>query len=196
MHSNSTSVGLRRDLTVPFNPPQAKIPLVVRPLAPADDLSFLEPAPGLTPDEAFWRLTQRRLLRTGLETCYVALDPAGKPCYMQWVIPAASQSRLRASFGNLYPLLRPEEALLEGAYTPASFRGMGIMSAAMALVAERARDHGARWAITFVEEHNTASTKGCLRAGFAPYLRRRESFRFFHRRVGFEPMDAGIPSSV
>ena len=196
MHSNSTSLGLRRDLTVPFTPPQAKIPLVVRPLAPTDDLSFLESAPGLSPDEAFWRLTQRRLLRTGLETCYVAIAPVGKPCYMQWVIPAAASSRLRANFGNLYPMLRPDEALLEGAYTPEAFRGMGIMSAAMALVAERARDHGARWTITFVDEHNAASTKGCLRAGFTPYLRRRESFRLFHRRIGFEPMDSVAPASV
>ena len=41
-YSNSTSLGMRRDLTVPFTGPQAKIPISVRPLSPTDDLSALE----------------------------------------------------------------------------------------------------------------------------------------------------------
>jgi RimJ/RimL family protein N-acetyltransferase len=60
------------------------------------------------------------------------------------------------------------------------------MGAAMAQVAERAAELGARWVITFVDEQNEASVKGCLRAGFVPYLRRRESFRLFYRRVSFD----------
>lgn len=189
-------MGLRRDLTIPFTPPTAKIPLVVRPLASTDDLSCLDPVPGLTSDEAFWRLTQRRLARSGLHTCYVAIAPDGKPCYMQWVIPSSANGRLRSIFGNLYPILGPDEALLEGAYTPEAYRGMGIMGAAMALVAERAAAHGARWVITFVDEHNSASAKGCVRAGFAPYLRRREQFRLFHRRVTFASAAPPVPVSM
>jgi hypothetical protein len=189
VYSNSSSIGLRRDLTVAFTPAVAKIPLIVRPLSPADDLSSLDPVPGISSDEAFWRLSQRRLLRSGLQTCYVAVAPDGKPCYMQWVVPASENQRLKAIAGNLYPVLQPTEALLEGAFTPEAFRGLGIMGAAMALVAQRAADHGARWVITFVDEHNTASFKGCVRAGFSPYLRRRERFRLFHRSVSFEPID-------
>jgi RimJ/RimL family protein N-acetyltransferase len=88
----------------------------------------------------------------------------------------------------LYPLLQPDEALLEGAFTPQAYRGLGIMGAAMSLVAQRAADHGARWVITFVDEQNAASFKGCVRAGFSPYLRRCERFRLFHRSVSFEPI--------
>jgi GNAT superfamily N-acetyltransferase len=194
VHSNSSSIGLRRDLAVPFTPPLAKIPLLVRPLSPADDLSSLDPVPGISSDEAFWRLTQRRLLRSGLRTCYVAVAPDGKPCYMQWVVAAPENRRLKAFAGNLYPVLQPDEALLEGAFTPEAYRGLGIMGAAMALVAERARDHGARWVITFVDEHNAASFKGCVRAGFSPYLRRRERFRLFHRSVTFEAIDPTVPA--
>lgn len=189
-------MGLRRDLTIPFTPPNAKIPLIVRPLADTDDLSCLDPAPGLTPDEAFWRLTQRRLLRTGLRTCYLAIAPDGKPCYMQWVIPASANARLRSIFGNLYPVLGSDEALLEGAYTPEAYRGMGIMGAAMARVAERAADYGARWVITFVDEENSASAKGCVRAGFTPYLRRKEQFRLFHRRISFASTAPATPASM
>ncbi len=195
MYSDSTSLGMRRDITILFTGPAAKISFTVRPLAPTDDLSALDPdQPGLPPDEAFWRLAQHRLLQSGLRTCYVAIAPEGKPCYMQWVIPPAENQRVREFFGNLYPSLGPEEALLEGAYTPDGYRGKGIMGVAMAQVAERAADFGARWVITFVDEHNEASIKGCLRAGFVTYLKRHESFRFFHRRVTFEPVAPAPPA--
>jgi hypothetical protein len=64
------------------------------------------------------------------------------------------------------------------------------MGAAMAQVAERAADYGARWVITFVDERNSASVKGCVRAGFAPYLKRHERFRLFYRKIRFEPIEA------
>ncbi len=186
VYSDSTSLGMRRDLVVPFTGPSAKIPITVRPLTPADDLSALDPAPGLSPDERLWRLAQLRLLRSGLGICYVAIAPEGKPCYMQWVMPSSANARLRAVFGNLYPSLGPEEALLEGAYTPDAYRGKGIMGAAMTQVAERAAEVGARWVITFVDEQNQGSVKACIRAGFSPYLRRRERFRLFYRHVTFD----------
>ena len=187
-YSNSTSLGMRRDLTVPFSGPQAKIPISVRPLSPTDDLSALESAPGISADEAFWRLAQRRLLASGLQTCYVAVSADGRVSYMQWLIPASENARVRSVFGNLYPVLAPDEALLEGAYTPDAFRGKGIMGAAMSEVAERARDYGARWVITFVDAGNEPSIKGSMRAGFQTYLKRHEKFRFFYRQVSFEPI--------
>jgi GNAT superfamily N-acetyltransferase len=200
-YSNSTSLGMRRDVTIPFSGPQAKVPITVRPLSVTDDLSALDPAPGISSDEAFWRLAQRRLLASGLQTCYVATSPEGKVSYMQWLIPASENARLRSVFGNLYPVLAPDEALLEGAYTPDAFRGKGIMGAAMSQISERARDSGARWVITFVDANNEPSIKGCIRAGFQTYLRRKEKFRFFFRQVSFEPttpsepLGAGRPES-
>lgn len=196
LNSESTSLGLRRDLRVPFTAPEAKIPLSVRPLVSGDDLSSLDYEPGLAGDEAFWRLAQRRLLRSGLRTCYVAVAPDGKVCYMQWLILAGENDRLRRVFGNLYPVLGRDEALLEGAYTPVAYRGKGIMGAAMAQVAERAAELGTRWLITFCDEVNEASVKGCIRAGFTPYLRRRETFRLFSRQVTFESLAPAIGKPV
>ena len=43
------------------------------------------------------------------------------------------------------------------------------MSAAMALIAEQASNHGAGSVLTYVRQDNVASLKGCQRAGFAPY---------------------------
>jgi len=192
MASESTSLGLRRDLTIPFSGPSAKIAFVVRPLLPSDDLTSLDPRqPGISSEEMFWRLAQQRLLQSGLRTCYVAIGPDGKPCFMQWVILPSDNDRLRATFGNLYPTLAPDEALLEGAFTPDTSRGLGVMSAAMAQIANRAAQGGARWVITFVDENNVASVKGCLRAGFAPYVKRHEKFRLFRRQVTFSSLQPG-----
>ena len=49
------------------------------------------------------------------------------------------------------------------------------MSAAMALIAERATNFGARYVLTFVEEHGIASLKACRRAGFMPHLLHRRT---------------------
>jgi RimJ/RimL family protein N-acetyltransferase len=133
-------------------------------------------------------LGQARLLRSGIETCHVAVEPDGKACYMQWLILSNENERVHAFFGNLYPRLAPDEALLEGAYTPEAYRGQGIMAAAMSQIAERASQFGARWVVTFVDESNVASLKGCARAGFEPYVRRHERFRLFRRYVSFTPV--------
>jgi hypothetical protein len=132
----------------------------------------------------FWRLAQQRLLQSDLRTCYVAIGPDGKLCFMQWLIHSTDNDRLRAVFGNLYPTLAPDEALLEGAFTPDTSRGLG------AQIAERAAGVGARWVITFVDEGNVASVKGCARAGFSAYVKRHERFRLFRRYISFDPLQS------
>jgi GNAT superfamily N-acetyltransferase len=196
LYSNSASVGLRRDLQAPCLAPAAKRPFQVRPLTPDDELAWLDVRePGLSDEQVYARLGQARLLGSGIRTCHVAVEPDGKACYMQWLILSNQNDQVRAFFGNLYPRLAPDEALLEGAYTPEAYRGQGIMAAAMAQIAERAGQFGARWVVTFVDEGNAASLKGCVRAGFVPYLRRQERFRLFRRRVSFTPVSAAASPS-
>src|SRR5436190_10065528 len=194
VYSNAASVGLRRDLAVPFPAPTAKAPITIRPLLPGDQLEFLDVhQPGLSDTQVSGRLGQQRLLQSGIQTCHVATNGAGRVCYMQWLIAPSENARVRAFFGNLYPWLRSDEALLEGAYTPEEYRGQGIMTDAMAQIAERGRVLEARWVITFVDEGNAASLKGCERAGLTPYVRRREAFRVFVRGVTFTPL-ATVPT--
>jgi len=165
--------GLRRDLQQKLAPPSAKIPIAVRPLLPAD-LDILLPlqgGPASEQNEIIWR---RDFYRQKPEGCYVAVDLRDdSPCYMQWLL-GANDNRLIATIGG-FPALAQNEALLEHAYTPPSHRGLGIMSSAMALIAERAADIGARHVLTFVEEKNIASLKGCHRAGFSPHLLHRRT---------------------
>jgi GNAT superfamily N-acetyltransferase len=186
--SRTLSLGLRRDVGIPFTAPASKIPLTIRPLGPQDDLSFLAPAPGLDRKSAWGRLTQRRMLADDLPTCWIALGPDGQVCYMQWLVAPKDDARVQTRWGGLFPKLQQDEALLEGAYTEESHRGQGIMAHAMAKIAEAARAFGARQVITFVDHTNVASLKGCEKAGFAPYVERRVTWFLFRRRIRFVPL--------
>ena len=107
---------------------------------------------------------------------------------MQWLFGYSDNAFIRQLGG--FPELAQNEALLENAYTPAKYRGLGIMSAAMAQIAERATDFGARYVITFVNEDNVASLKGCQRSGFAPHLlhHRKQMLFGLLRRDRFEEL--------
>jgi hypothetical protein len=113
-------------------------------MAPGDVEAILPLGPGLPRAEWWEQVTRRRLLEARIGTCHVAAAPDGRPCYMLCVMGHADNARVRRYFGGAFPELAPDEALLEGAFTPAPFRGLGLMAAATALIAERAADIGAR----------------------------------------------------
>ncbi|HWC74172.1 MAG TPA: GNAT family N-acetyltransferase [Gemmatimonadales bacterium] len=194
LRSETLALGLRRDLVVPHTAPAPKIPLIVRPLAPGDDLSILDiEQPDLSSDAMFERLAQRRLVAAELPTCWVAIAPDGKVCYMQWLVAPKHNDRMRGQWGDLFPMLGPGEALLEGAYTGDAYRGQGIMAYAMSRIAEAASEFGARWVQTFVGVTNVASLKGCKKAGFVPFVRRSEVWWLMRRTVEFAGLPQGTP---
>ena len=67
------------------------------------------------------------------------------------------------------------------------------MPAAMARIAERGKDIGARYVMTFVAESNTPSLKGCKRAGFYLYMMRREKWFLFRRKLTFTKLPENTP---
>ncbi len=167
MYSNRTDLLLRRDLTVPLlKRPEAKIPITLRELRPTDIARIAKALPSRLP-----------ALKSGLRTCFLAVTANDDICYMQWLIDS-SQNHLRP--GNVGLVLKPDERLLEWAYTFEEFRGLGIMACAMAQIAERGIETGARWGLTLVENTNIASLKGCRSAGFRPYKVREERWRSLH----------------
>ena len=170
LFSRTLRYGLRRDLSVPIETPSAKIAIDVRPMVPADlDLLLdADTAEGVSREETelAWR---RSFVNKGAKGGYVAVDQRdGKPCYMQWLFSAADNDLVQHL--GAFPKLGPTEALLENAYTPLRYRGLGIMSAAMARIAERGADLGATHVLTFVEDVNIPSLKGCQRSGFHPHM--------------------------
>ncbi len=188
LYSHHESVCLRRDLTVPFTPPPAKIPLTVRRLQPDDDLSFLDDEPGLSPEVTQLRTDQRWLIQQDLPAPWVAVDPDGKVCLMTYLFTAQDNPRVRALWGDWLPELKPDEAMIEGIYTADSHRGLGIMADAATRIAEQARDVGVRYGVGFIPFKNVASQRGGEKAGWRPYLRREEDWFLFRRRVRFFPI--------
>jgi hypothetical protein len=180
-------IGLRRDLWVPFAAPAAKVGIAVRPLEARDIEPLMNARSAELPeDEQILRYWQRRIVKAEIPTCWVAVTDDGTPCYMQWLIGHADLGRAKAFYGQQFPDLRPDEALLEGAFTPIEFRGKGIMPCAMAMISDKAAELGARWVITFVADDNRPALKGCQRAGFAPHIVRFREWRRFRRRFSIE----------
>jgi hypothetical protein len=96
-------------------------------------------------------LVDRLALKEGVQACYVAVDQHDIACYMQWLIGSNVNEHIKRIYHGGFPWLERDEALLEDAYTPEQRRGLGIMSCAMAQIAERGKDIGARFIITFWE---------------------------------------------
>lgn len=192
--SETISYCLRRDLTIPFDAPNAKIPITVRPLKESDIPVLLDlDRPELSDQERKERMDRLILLKEGVQTCYVAVDQNDRACYMQWLIGPKENMNLQRLFHGGFPWLQQDEALLEDAFTPESRRGLGIMSCAMAHIAKRGEDIHARYVITFVHDQNIPSLKGCKRSGFVPYKLRREKNILFRRSFTFSMLPEGTP---
>lgn len=192
MRTETTRIGLRRDLDVAFTPPSAKIPIEVRQLANGDAKGlFGASISGETKEqlEVIWR---KDYLQNHSERGWVAVDlRSGLPCYVQWLLGRSDNAFIKHL--GAFPELGPGEALLENAFTPSAYRGLGIMAAAMARIAEHGTELDARYVFTFVSHDNIASLKGCVRAGFAPHLLHHHMQAFFGLRDQntFEPLADG-----
>ncbi len=194
LFSDSFSYGLRRDLTVPFEAPPAKVPLTVRPMREDEARELLDTrVSGLSGQGLYERMNRLEFVAAKIPTCFVAVAKNDEPCYMQALIGPSENARLQEYFEGFFPWLRSDEALLEHAFTLETFQGLGIMPCAMARIAEKGRDLGARWIITFVAHDNIPALKGCKRAGFSPYLIRRERWRLFRKQLFFEELPEGTP---
>jgi len=181
--------GLGRDLSQPFDNPSARIPLAVRPLLEGDIPRLLGlGAAKLSERGPYVRMHRRNFIEAGIGTCYVGVTEHDEPCYMQWLIPAKDNAQVQKYFRGIFPVLKADEALLEYAFTPERWQGRGIMPAAMARIAEKAAEFGARRVLTFVDSTNIPALKGCRKAGFVPCLTRTDRWRLFRRRFVFEEL--------
>jgi len=184
--STREAIGFRRDLALPLTAPEAKLPLDIVELGP-DELPGMLDADlaGASALDILECASRRALWQRHFGRCFVARAPDGQACFLQWLFDHRDNAAIAAHFSGAFPVLAEGEALLEGAYTPAAFRGQRIMPAAMARIAERAADTGARYVHTFVGIDNMPSLKGCVRAGFPPHQWRTQHLRLFRRHTDF-----------
>lgn len=193
-HSDWLHYGLMRDLGEPFVAPLARVQLTIRPIQESDRPALLAMnADQMSARGPYVRMHRLNFLEAGIGQCYVAATDDDEPCYMQCLMSSSENASIYRYFAGNFQALAPDEALLEYAFTPERYQGKGIMPAAMALIAEKARDFGARRVITFVDHENIPALKGCQRSGFSPYLIRYDHWRLFRRRVSFERLPPGTP---
>ncbi|HJU28932.1 MAG TPA: hypothetical protein VJ718_07170 [Candidatus Binataceae bacterium] len=184
IYSNEKWCMLRRDMTIPFTPPAAKIPIHIRPLEKTDIAKVVRERPIRLP-----------ALEAGLSTCYLAIAGNGDICYMQWLVDSTQNDLIETRFTGLSPRLNDDEMLLEWAYTFKKYRGLGIMAPAMSAISEEGARKGARWLMTFVEHSNIPSLRGCRSAGYRPYKIREDRWRLGRCDESFAslPADAKYP---
>ncbi|AWN42544.1 GNAT family N-acetyltransferase [Methylobacterium durans] len=188
-------IGFRRDLAVPFPGPRPNVPISLRALRP-DDVAALFPAADGTAAEreradVAWRLGMVGR-RTLMSRAMVAVDETtGRPCHIQWLTEGYSDVIRTAA---ALPALSLDEGLLESAYTPNAYRGMGIMSAVTARMAEFAAGCGMRYVVAFIDQRNIASLRGAQRAGLSPWqIETCTQYAFgLLRRVRFAPIGDGF----
>ena len=188
LYSDATAVGLRRELSAPIKVPAPRMALTIRPIQPRDIPAFLRTQGGAQAEAALVRANAMHLLETDLATCFVAETERGDVCFMQYLVLPDQNAKLPAVFGGLQPPLEPDEALIEFAFTLEPYRAQGVMPWAMGQLAERARDKGARWLVTYIDEQNRTFLKFYQRLGFRPFRRRLEKRRFLRRHVAFAPI--------
>ncbi len=140
-------------------------------------------------------LLRRWLCEADIRELFVGDGPDGQSAYCQWLVRPRDQSRLHEHAPRRYPVLRADEVLLEGAYTFSAYRRRGAMADGMWQLLARARDEGARAAITHVATDNRASLRGCAAVGFELDQMRRNNRRFGLHRSVLLPVDAAATQS-
>jgi RimJ/RimL family protein N-acetyltransferase len=193
-----TSIGLKRTLATLHSAPPAAIDFTVREMRGSDiPLLFSATDTPCSRQESRDIKTRLSLAQQHIPRCFVAIDASnGAPCFIQWLFGASHNDFIASFFNGRFPRLRSEQGLLECAYTPPQYRGKGLMPAAMSRIAERAPSLGLTELITFVDHNNIPSLKGCAKAGFRPFLTRKDMsvFSTFKSRR-FIPIPAS-PSST
>jgi len=65
--------------------------------------------------------------RAGFRHCYFAKTPDGQPVYMQWLIYPDENEIIAKHFRSRFYPLKPNQIMLENAFTFPRFRGLGLL---------------------------------------------------------------------
>ena len=185
LYSNEVSMVLRRDLREHHPAPPPKIAITLRPMEFGDFPSIIAERPRRLP-----------VLLDNIPGGYVAVTETGELAFMIWLVFSREWPRFKRHFkGEIAKPLKADECILEFAYTFEKFRALGVMGAAMVMIAEEAvkLQPSVRWAYNYIRLSNEASLKGCRNAGFRPYLQREERWRAMRLRQKFVSLIPGSP---
>ena len=173
INSKQLAFGFKRDLNEESKAPRTFVKTTIRPFK-NDDV------------EHFNMDTTNISLINQIPTCYVATTKEDIPCIRLWLIDSSQNKKIKDFWGDTYPQLAEDEVLLESAFTIPKFRGLGLHSAVMYQVAEKAKDSGANFAIAFTPISNINSLRSLTYASFKPYIIRKEKYFLFKKSVIYE----------
>jgi L-amino acid N-acyltransferase YncA len=140
-------------------------------------------------DDVLELVNRRRMCEQGVEALYVARSDSGDAIYLQWLVGPSEQHLLHASVPHLFPHLAHGEFLVEGAYTFAAFRRLGVMSDGMHQLIAAAQALAGTSVLTYVSLGNIPSLRGCAAVGFEPDHVRVTTARMGRRRSTYIPLD-------
>ncbi|WP_298757351.1 GNAT family N-acetyltransferase [uncultured Psychroserpens sp.] len=136
-----------------------------------------------------------RLVQENIPDCYVAVTKDNTTIFRQWLFKHQQNNQVANYFGNIFPSLKEDEALIEGVFTHPDYRGLRVMPNAVYKTLIQDQYKGINRVIVFVDENNIPSLKGFHRNGFRPYITRQEKWFLFYRRVSFIPMTTKLEYS-
>ena len=142
-----------------------------------------------TSDDSVELVNRLRFCEQGVEVPYVARSDSGDAIYLQWLVSDGDQHLLHKAMPHLFPVLADGEFLVEGAYTFAAFRRMGVMSDGMYQLVANAQALGATSVLTYVSFENVGSLRGCAAVGFELDHVRVTTQRMGRRRSTYIPCD-------
>ena len=181
--SKTEAFGLKRDLTIDFKTPKAQIDLLIRPFQPKDKAYFKAD------------LQNGGLVEKNIPICYVATTSEDIPCHRHWLMDYKQNENIKAFWGESFPVLNADEALIESIFTIPKYRSKGIMPAVLDKMAKKSKNLGLRYLILFVEIDNIPSLKGSHRSGFEPYVLRTEKWFLFKREISFKDLSSEVLDS-
>lgn len=189
LYSETKFFILRRDLTGESDIKEPKIALALRPLQDRDipDLLNLN-IPNLSHDGLIERLRISQMIKAGIRTCYVAANTEERICHVAWLIDASENEKFKRFFNSAVKPLAKNEILFEFAFTAEEFRNFGIQRWRIAKFIQMSQERAAKWAFSLIKTTNTLSIKNIEKNGFEKYLARTDKWRFFRRKVSYEPL--------
>jgi RimJ/RimL family protein N-acetyltransferase len=183
IYRRETFIGLAKYLDQPDNEVKCKIDYVLGKASERDIEELSQSLLNEDKKEIFDLIQRVWFYDCGFHNCYIArTSPENEMCYMQWTLTQQDENSRSKEFISSFPRLENQEMQLEHAYTFKRFRGNKIMPAVMNRLFQIAREKRLKRVITYVEDYNIASLKGCDSVGFKQFeVVRRTKLPLFTR---------------
>jgi len=173
IYSENVSYGLKRDLNVEIPTPPSLLKLSFRPYRDED-------APYFELDK-----NNHGILDKQIDYCFVATKD-DVPVYRVWIMDASQNDKIKEFWGDSFPPLKSNEALVENSFTVPKYRGFGIMPYAMKIIAEKGLDFGVDTVIIYTAIDHIVSLRAGDYAGYHPFNLRKEKWFLFKRTTSFQ----------